>query len=137
MAGMPTFDATRSSPLRVVVVDADDLVRESLARLLGIGDRLEVVGHAGGTERAIELILAERPDIVVIDPRIPELASGLALIDRIRAVAPAVCVVALGSAEFIEKTALSDSVDSCVRKTFNPRDLTAAILLAGGREPAR
>jgi DNA-binding NarL/FixJ family response regulator len=130
---MQSKEVTRPDPLRVVVVDADDLVRECLTRLPGIGDRLEVVGDAGRPERAIALITDLRPDIVVIDPRIPELAGGLALIARIRDVAPAVRVVAVGSAEVIAQAALNDCVDGCLRKTFRPDELTSAILAAGRR----
>ena len=73
-------------PLRVVVVDADDRVRESLTGLLCIGDRLEVVGSAGETDAALDARPARRsPDVVVVDPRLPEMDGGLAFIGRLRA----------------------------------------------------
>ena len=50
-----------TGPLRVVVVDADDRVRESLAGLLCIGDRLEVVGTAGQAGPALDVIIATQP----------------------------------------------------------------------------
>lgn len=130
---MPSTDATSPARLRVVIVDADDLVRECLAGLLAIGDRFEVVGDAGRPDRAIALVTTLSPDIVVIDPRIPELAAGLALIARIRAVAPAARVVAVGSAEVVAQAALNDCADGCLRKTFRPDELTSAILAAGPR----
>ncbi len=63
-------------------MDSDDLVRESLTGLLGIGRRVKVVGAAGETEQALRLVGAMQPDVVVVDPRLPELPSGL---DFIRA----------------------------------------------------
>ncbi len=133
MVQMQAIDPTRPHPLRVVVVDADDLVRESLAGLLRIGDRVKVVGIAGQTDTAMQLILTAQPDVVVIDPRMPELATGLAFIGRVKAVAPRVRVLVMGSADLVEQAGLSEGVDGCVRKTFRPDDLTAAILAAGRR----
>ncbi len=48
-------DPARSGPLRVVVIDADERIRESLAGLLCIGDHLRVVGDAGQTDPAIDI----------------------------------------------------------------------------------
>jgi DNA-binding NarL/FixJ family response regulator len=122
--------ADAAAPVRVLVVDADDRVRESLAGLLGIGDRVEVVGSAGGPERALEIALAERPDVVVIDPRLPEMDRGLAFITRLRAEAPEVRIVAMGWADGPEPRAAAAGIDGWVRKTFRPADLIAAILSA-------
>lgn len=127
-------DPIRPDPLTVVVVDADDLVRENLAGLLGIGDRLQVVGSAGGADSAIRLILDVHPDIVVVDPRMPDLASGLAFIGQVKSVEPGACVLVIGSSDVIEQAALSEGVDGCTRKTYRPDDLTAAILLARRRQ---
>ena len=85
-------DPGQTPPLRVVVVDTDDRVRESLAGLLCIGDRLEVVGTAGQAGPALDVIIATHPDIVVIDPRLPEMDGGLSFIARLRVLAPDVRV---------------------------------------------
>ncbi len=115
-------------PLRIVLVDSDDLVRESLTGLLGIGRRLRVVGAAGDRAEALRLVRAMQPDVLVVDPRLPELASGLEFIAEARRLAPTVAVLVIGSAEVVERAAASLGVDACARKTFKPDDLTAAIL---------
>jgi DNA-binding NarL/FixJ family response regulator len=117
-----------ATPLRIVLVDPDDLVRESLTGLLGIGRRLEVVGAAGETAQALRLVAAQQPDVVVVDPRLPELSDGLEFIDQARRLAPDVAVLVIGSPEVVERVAMSGVVDGCVRKTFKPGDLTAAII---------
>ena len=71
-----------------MVVDADDRVRETLTRLLEIGDRVEIVGSAGEAGLALEIVEATAPDIVVVDPRLPEIERGLAFIRRLRARGP-------------------------------------------------
>jgi len=117
-----------STPLRVVVVDADDRVRESLARLLGIGDRLEVVGSAGELELAIDLVRATGPDVVVVDPRLPEVDGGLAFIRRVRTIAPGVRVLVMSGSDTPQLAELTIAADGICRKTFRAGDLLTAIL---------
>jgi DNA-binding NarL/FixJ family response regulator len=124
-------DPGSTTPLRVVVVDADDRVRESLSRLLCIGDRVEVVGSAGRTEPALDLVMATRPDVVVVDPRLPEVDGGLAFIRRLRAVAPDVRVLVMSGSDTPQLVDLANSCDGVVRKTFRASDLLTAILGAG------
>jgi len=115
-------------PLRVVVVDADDRVRESLSRLLCIGDRVEVVGSAGQTGPALDLVVATGPDVVVVDPRLPGIDGGLEFIDRVRTHAPGVRVVVMSGADTPQLDDLARTADGIVRKTFRATDLLTAIL---------
>ena len=101
--GMPTAPLPPTSPIRVVVVDGDDLVRETVAALLGIGDRVEVVGIAGQAGPAIDLVRTARPDVVIVDPRLPDLDDGLAFIRDIHAVAPSVRVLIVCSPELLAR----------------------------------
>ena len=119
------------SPLRVLVVDADDRVRESLAGLLGIGERLIVVGEAGRPGPALELVASARPDVVVVDPRLPEIDGGLEFIGRVRALAPNVRVVVMGSFDGLAQGSLAGAADAFIRKTFRPAELVSAIETAG------
>jgi DNA-binding NarL/FixJ family response regulator len=114
--------------LRVVVVDADDLIRQTVAALLGIGDRIEVVGLAGQTGPAMDIVINVRPDVVLVDPRLPDLQGGFDFIRRLRDLAPRVRVLVVCSPESLDVAALADGVDGCLRKTFRPGDLTAAIV---------
>jgi len=123
-------DSGRSGPLRVVLVDADERVRESLAGLLCIGDQLCVVGSAGQTGPAIDLVLATEPDIVVIDPRFPEPDAGLSFIHRLRALAPGVRILVMSGTDPSEQADLVGSADGFIRKTFRPSDLVAAVIAA-------
>jgi DNA-binding NarL/FixJ family response regulator len=122
------------APLRVLVVDADDRVRESLTGLLEIGGRLEVVGSAGQPGDALALVASESPDVVIVDPRLPEVDAGLAFITRLRASAPLVRVLVMSWTDGLEHTALAGRADGYVRKTFRPSELVAAIM-ATGRPP--
>ena len=122
-----------ASPLRVLVVDADERVRESLAGLLSIGDRLAVVGAAGEPGEALELVAATRPDVLVVDPRLPEVDRGRAMIGRARRTLPGLCVVVLSWSEALDDGYLRCDADAFVRKTFRPSELVEAIVSTRAR----
>jgi DNA-binding NarL/FixJ family response regulator len=123
-------------PLRVVVVDADDLVRQTVAALLGIGGRVEVVGIAGQSGPATDMIINAKPDVVVVDPRLPDINGGLEFIRRLHDVVPTVRVLVVCSPEFLDVAGSAEGVAGCLRKTFRPGDLTAAIVAASRAMPA-
>lgn len=113
--------------LRVVVVDADDRTRQSMVGILGIRDRFRVVGSAGHVQAAVDLVLERHPDVVILDPRLPELTGGISLIRAIRDRDPSCRILAVGWSPQLEQDALSAGADGFVRKTFKPGDLAEAI----------
>ena len=86
---------SRPGPLRLLVVDADRRVRSSLAGLLDLAEEVEVVGSAGHARAALDACEAQRPDAVIVDPRLPELPEGIAFIRGLRTDHPEVRVVAV------------------------------------------
>jgi DNA-binding NarL/FixJ family response regulator len=116
------------TPLRVVVVDADDRVRESLSRLLCIGDKITVVGTAGEPEPALQVVAATKPDVVVVDPRVPESDGGVTFIHRLRANAPTARVLVMSASDSAQLGEVASAADGVVRKTFRATELLTAIL---------
>ena len=129
---MPTAEQS-PPPLRVLVVDADERVCESLAGLIGIGRTCVVVGSASRIDEALALVAAAAPDVLVIDPRLPDADAGRRLIARVRALAPATRVLAMGWSDSVDHDAVAMGADGFIRKTFLPRELVAAVLAAGRR----
>jgi DNA-binding NarL/FixJ family response regulator len=117
--------------IRVLVVDADDRVRESLAGLLAIGRQVDVVGSARDPGSALELIASTPPDLVIIDPRLPELDRGIAFIEYLRKHEPGLRVVVMNWSDVLEDRLARCDADGFVRKTFRPAELLAAIRAAG------
>jgi CheY-like chemotaxis protein len=70
------------SAVRVVIVDDDALVRAGLAMILGGDDSLDVVGEAGDGLAGLELVARTRPDVVLMDIRMPRL-DGLGATARL------------------------------------------------------
>lgn len=93
---MTTTDPSRRrrSPVRVVVADDHPVVRDGLAVLLGLQPGIVVVGQAADGEEAVSVVLDARPDVVLIDLRMP-LLSGVGAMRRIRAVDPGIRFVVL------------------------------------------
>jgi DNA-binding NarL/FixJ family response regulator len=120
---------------RVLVVDADARTRESLTGLLEIGRRVAVVGSAGDPARALELATALEPDVVVVDPRLPEVALGRAFIARLRELRPGCRVLVMNSSAAPSEGSAPLDADAFVRKTFRVHELVDAVL-ACGRSPA-
>jgi len=83
-----------TSPVRVLLVDDQALFREALAVLLGVRADIEVVGEAGNGDEALDRAADLRPDVVLMDLRMPVL-DGVAATRRMRVEQPAVRVIAL------------------------------------------
>lgn len=81
-------------PVRVLLVDDQRLFRDGLATLLSVRPEVEVVGRAADGLEALEQTAALRPQVVLMDLRMPVL-SGVEAIRRLRAAYPQVRVVAL------------------------------------------
>jgi DNA-binding NarL/FixJ family response regulator len=127
---MPEPRPRNDGPLRVLVVDADDRVRESLTGLLAIGGRCMVVASAGQAGPAFDLALDHDPDVVIVDPRLPEVDSGIAFISRIRSRMPSVRILAMSWSDTLESAVLESGADGFLRKTFRPSELVAAVVAA-------
>jgi DNA-binding NarL/FixJ family response regulator len=70
-AGSSTERAEETSPIRVLVADDEETVVDVLRALIGSDPSLHFVGAAHNAEDAIELALRERPDVVLLDVRMP------------------------------------------------------------------
>jgi two-component system, NarL family, nitrate/nitrite response regulator NarL len=119
----------QSAPLRVLVVDPDDRIRETLAGLLCIDGQCTVVGTAGGADDAITVAVAMRPDVVLLDPRIPAPDGGQSMISCLREAAPGVRVLLLHWSDAAGDGPAGDA-DAYIKKTFRPHELIDAVVAA-------
>ena len=127
--------ATGPIPLRVLVVDPDDRIRESITRLLPIGGRCAVVGSAGDTDEAVALASTLIPEVAVIDSRFADDESSAGFIGRLRSIVPGIRVLVLNWTETTEPDPNLHGADAYIRKTFRPHELIDAVISAA-RVPA-
>jgi DNA-binding NarL/FixJ family response regulator len=114
--------------VRVLLVDDDDLMRAGLKAVLSSDSRVEVVGEAGSGREAVERVRALRPDLVLMDVRMPDL-DGIAATREIIAAWPEVKVVILTTFEQDDYIfgALNAGASGFLLKRSGPEELLAAI----------
>lgn len=87
-------EATAGDRIRVVVADDQAIIRDGLVTVLGLLPDVEVVGAAADGAEAVALAVAERPDVVLMDLRMPVL-DGVGATERIVREAPGSAVLVL------------------------------------------
>lgn len=114
--------------IRVLLVDDDPLVRSALALMLGGQHDLEVVGESADGRAGVDLARSERPDVVLMDIRMPEL-DGLAATRLLRTdpAPPHVIVLTTFDADDQVLGALAAGADGFLLKDTPPPEIVAAI----------
>jgi two-component system, response regulator PdtaR len=123
-------------PLRVVLAEDEALIRLDLKEMLE-EDGYEVAGEAGDGEAAVRLAQDLRPDLVVLDIKMPGL-DGLAAAERIteERLAPVLILTAFSQKELVERAAQAGAMGYLV-KPFQKGDVVPAIELAVARYQER
>jgi DNA-binding NarL/FixJ family response regulator len=123
--------------VRVVLADDQRLVRESLSTLLGLLEGVELVASAADGEEAVALADEHRPDVVLMDLRMPHL-DGIAATRRIREHLPEVQVIALTTYADDESVlgALRAGARGYLTKDASSADIRSAILTVAGGDAA-
>jgi len=124
-------------PVRVALVEDNEVFREALELLLGLRSDVEVVASVEDGTKVIELCREHSPDVVVMDYRLPAL-DGVQATRALREACPEVAVVCLtASANPLEIDALyAAGAVACLTKDQPLDDIVAAIRKAAGRSDA-
>jgi AmiR/NasT family two-component response regulator len=127
-----TEPATGATPRTVVVAEDEALIRMDLVEMLG-EEGYQVVGEAGDGARAVELAETLRPDLVILDVKMPVL-DGIAAAERIAAkrIAPVVILTAFSQRDLVERARDAGAMAYLV-KPFTQTDLVPAIEMAVSR----
>jgi two-component system response regulator DevR len=126
---------TRPMTIRVFLLDDHEVVRRGIADLLGLESDMEVVGEAGSATDALHRIPAARPDVAVLDVRLPD-GTGIEVCRDARALMPELKCLMLTS--YADDEALFDAImagaSGYVLKDIKGNDLVEAVRsVASGR----
>ncbi len=113
---------------RVLIVDDDPLVRSALSLMMGGQPDIEVVGEAADGRAGLDLVADLRPDVVLIDIRMPVM-DGLEATRRLQEQEspPAVVVLTTFDADDHVVSALASGADGFLLKDTPPGDIVAAV----------
>ena len=122
------------APVRVALVEDNEVFREALELLLGLRADIDVVGSVGDGSKVTDLCQDLDPDVVVMDFRLPAL-DGVEATKALRAACPEVAVICLtASANLREVDALFDAgAVACLTKDEDLDTIVEAILGAAAR----
>jgi response regulator NasT len=125
-------DNATAAPRRVVVAEDESLIRLDIVEILR-DNGFDVVGEAGDGETAVQLATELRPDLVVMDVRMPQL-DGIKAAERLTRdhIAPVVLLTAFSQKELVEQASEAGAL-AYVVKPFTPNDLLPAIEIALAR----
>jgi DNA-binding NarL/FixJ family response regulator len=117
------------APIRVLIADDQRVVRDGLAMLVGLIDGVEITGAACDGEEAVRLAVAHRPDVVLMDLRMPG-TDGITATAQLRERLPAARVLVLttyadddtilpalraGALGYLTKDASAEQIEAAIR----------------------
>jgi response regulator NasT len=125
-------EPAKTPKTRVVVAEDESLIRMDIVEILR-DNGFDVVGEAGDGEKAVALAEELRPDLVVMDVKMP-LLDGISAAEIIgkKHIAPVVLLTAFSQRELVERAAEAGAL-AYVVKPFTPDDLIPAIDIALSR----
>lgn len=120
------------APRRVVVAEDESLIRMDIVEILR-DNGFDVVGEAGDGETAVALAMELKPDLVVMDVKMPQL-DGISAAEKLAKnhVAPVVLLTAFSQKELVDRASEAGAM-AYVVKPFTPNDLLPAIEIALSR----
>ncbi|MFF4218113.1 response regulator [Streptomyces nondiastaticus] len=133
--GAQAPEAGGTGDIRVLVVDDQVLIRAGVAALLRAAPGMEVVAEASGGEEAVALAAEHRPDVILMDIRMPDL-SGITATERIlcdaQPPAPRVLVLTTFDLDEYVYAALRAGAAGFLLKDAGPQRLLAAVTAVAG-----
>lgn len=115
-----------SGAVRIVIVDDSAIVRTGLRTLIGLDEALEIVGEAEDGDEAVELVTRTRPDVTLLDVRMPR-RDGLSTLTDIAGITRVVMLTFTDEPATIHRALRDGALGYLVHGTFDADSLAATI----------
>ncbi len=124
-----------NQPIRIIIVDDHPIVRRGIGMALSAQPRIRILGEAGDGRAGLDLIRAQKPDVVLMDIDLPQM-NGMALTEVLRRELPQIKVIILsmyGNKDYVMRI-IACGARGFVLKESAPQELLQAIetVAAGG-----
>src|SRR5204862_361488 len=141
----------KSHKIRVILADDHPVVRDGLAAIVNQQADMEVVAEAGDGDEAIALYEQHRPDVMVLDLRMPK-RDGVAVVQRVLEANPKACILIMttydgdedifqclsqGAKGYLLKDAPRQEILTAIRAVSEDRPYTSSTVAAKALQPAR
>jgi len=124
--------------IRLLVCDDHEVIRTGLATLLA-GTDIEIVGEASTGREALEQAVKTKPDVILLDIRMPD-GDGLATLDKLRDLVPESRVVMLSTYDnptYIARAVALGASDYVLKGSARADIIETITAAAGGESPSR
>lgn len=122
--------------IKVLIADDHQVVRKGLASLFS-GSGIEIIDEASTGEQAVEQTLKLKPDVLLMDIRMPE-KDGIQALEKIRSEAPETCVVMLSTYDnptYVARSVALGAADYLLKGSDGPSMIAAIQRAAAGDSP--
>jgi two-component system, NarL family, response regulator LiaR len=122
--------------IRLIIVDDHSIVRQGLRAIFRVTPEMELIGEASNGREAVELALAQRPDLALMDLVMPEM-DGVAAIAELKRAMPTLKIIALTTFADADLVlgAVQAGADGYLLKDIDVSELTRAIRTVTGGQP--
>lgn len=109
-----------AKPIRILLIDDHAVLRESLASMLALDEAFEIIGQAGNAAEALSLHAELRPDVTLLDVRLPG-KDGFYVLERLREKSPQARVILFASSSLAHEVRRAGELGAC---GFLPKQVT-------------
>jgi DNA-binding NarL/FixJ family response regulator len=121
--------STSMNPVRVLIVDDHPVMCSGLSNMLGMHENIAVIGSAGSGSEALKIIDREKPDLILLDLRMPGI-DGISVLQELQNIpdSPKVVVLTSYAQDELIYRAIKAGARGYLRKDTSEDELVAAIM---------